>query len=112
MGDLIGQIIWYVCVLGAAALFWGIGVYARKKKTPMAFWTGTEVKESEITDIALYNKENSRMWKVYSLWYWVSGVLFMWSAVAALVVMVIGGTVGIGLLVWSYKKIEKKYRVK
>ena len=36
MGDLIGQIIWYVCVLGAAVLFWGIGVYAQKKKISIA----------------------------------------------------------------------------
>ena len=30
------------------------------------------------------------------------------AALAALVVMVLGGTVGIGLLVWNYKKIEMK----
>jgi hypothetical protein len=31
---------------------------------------------------------------------------------AALVAMVLGGTVGIGLLIWNYQKIEKKYKVK
>ena len=112
MENLIGQIIWYVCVLGAAALFWGIGVYAQKKKTPMAFWSGTEVKENEIIDVVLYNKASSKMWKLYSLWYWISGILTIWNVIAALVVMILGGTVGIGLLIWNYKKIEKKYRVK
>ena len=112
MGDLIGQIIWYVCVLGTAALFWGIGVYAQKKKTPMAFWSGSEVKESEITNVIQYNNESGRMWKLYSMWYWLSAVLTIWNIMAALVVMVMGGTVGIGLLIWNYKKIEKKYRGK
>lgn len=112
MGDLIGQIIWYVCVLGAAALFWGIGVYAQKKKTPMSFWSGIEVARSEIIDIQQYNKESSIMWKRYSMWYWLSAVLTIWNIMAALVVMVLGGTVGIGLLIWNYKKIEKKYKVK
>ena len=112
MGDLIGQIIWYVCVVGTAALFWGIGVYAQKKKTPMSFWSGIEVKESEITNVIQYNNESGRMWKRYSMWYWLSAVLTIWNIMAALVVMVLGGTVGIGLLVWNYKKIEMKYRVK
>ena len=112
MGDLIGQIIWYVCVLGTAALFWSIGVYAKNKKTPMAFWSGTEVASSEITDIVQYNKESSRMWKRYSMWYWCSAVLTIWNIMVALVVMILGGTVGIGLLMWNYKRIEKKYKVK
>ena len=108
---MIGEIVWYVCVLGAAMLFWSIGVYAKKKKTPMAFWSGTEVKKSEIRDVTLYNQESSRMWKLYSLWYWASAVLTVWNVIAALVVMVLGGTVGTGLLVRNYKKIEEKYRI-
>ena len=46
------------------------------------------------------------------MWYWLSAVLTIWNIMAAVVVMVLGGTVGIGLLIWNYKKIEKKYRVK
>ena len=57
-----GAIIWCVCVLGCAVLFCGIGVYAERSEKPMHFWSGSEVKPEEISDIPSYNRENARMW--------------------------------------------------
>ena len=107
---MIGAIIWYVTMFGCGALFYGIGIYARRREEPMWFWSGSKVDSSTITDVVEYNRENARMWKVYSLWYWTSGILWVWSEHAALVVLLIGSTVGIGLLVHTYLKIEKKYK--
>lgn len=107
-----GAIIWCVCVLGCAVLFCGIGVYAERSEKPMHFWSGSEVKPEEISDIPSYNRENARMWKLYSLWFWVSGLGYFVNAYAAVIVLVIGSTAGGALLVAQYLRIEKKYRVK
>ena len=107
---MIGTIIWFVTMFGCAALFFGIGVYAKRLEKPMWFWSGVEVEPAVISDIPAYNRENSRMWKVYSLWFWAAGILWIWNEIAALVVLVTGSTVGIGLLIGRYLKIEKKYK--
>ena len=107
-----GAIIWYIVSFGCAILFYSIGVYAQRLEKPMWFWSGTEVAASQITDIKQYNKENGVMWKLYSLWYLAAGLAWIWDTVLALILLVLGCVVGIPLLIWSYLKIEKKYKVK
>lgn len=107
-----GAIIWCVSVFGSAALLYGIGVYAGRSEKPMHFWSGSEVKPEEISDIPSYNRENARMWKCYSLWFWVAGLGYFLNAYAAVIILVIGSTAGGALLVARYLRIEKKYRVK
>ena len=108
---MVGEIIWYGITFGVAALFFLIGVYAQKREAPMWFWAGSEVDAAQITDVKQYNKENARMWKLYSLWYWVSGAAMYWSAVVAIIIMFLGCTVGIGILIRTFHKIEETYRV-
>ena len=106
------DIIWFVTVGGCGVLFYLMGVYAQRKKTPMHFWAGTTVQSEEITDVEAYNRANGRMWKMYSLVYLLSAVIWILSKTAALALMMAGGVGGILILVWVYLKIEKKYRVK
>lgn len=106
-----GEIIWYVTMFSSAALFYLIGVYAQKREKPMWFWAGTQVDAAKITDVKQYNKENGNMWKLYSLWFWLAGVAEYWNTVAALVFLILGGTVGIGILISTFRRIEKKYKV-
>ena len=105
-----GTIIGCIISLGCAALFYGIGIYASKKKEPMWFWSGTEVDPSTITDIPAYNLENARLWKLYSLWYWAAGLGMFINTLAAFYILMAGGTIGIVLLILRYRRIEKKYR--
>ena len=56
---MVGNVIWYIVMFGCAALFFGIGIWAQKRKTPMHFWTGVEVRAEEITDIRRYNEANA-----------------------------------------------------
>ena len=107
-----GMIIWCITVFGCAALFLGIGIYAQKSEKPMWFWAGTTVDESKITDVKAYNKENARMWVLYSLWFWTSGAIYFWNGMISVMILVLGCTVGIGFLVGSFTKIEKKYKRK
>ena len=53
--------IWLVIMLPYAGLFTGIGIFAWKRKKPMWFWAGSEVKASEISDVPAYNRANGRM---------------------------------------------------
>ena len=106
------DIIWYLTMFGCAALFVGIGIYAKRLDTPMWFWSGSNVDPNSITDVEQYNAENARMWILYSLWFWISGIAWIWSEGIAIAILVLGSTVGIALLIWSYLRIEKKYKVK
>ena len=106
-----GAIIWYVCMLGCAALFFGIGMYAQRSQKPMHFWAGVEVKASEISDVPAYNRENGRMWKRYSIWFWLAGFAKLWNIYVALAILALGGSLGIALLVKTYLKIENKYKI-
>lgn len=107
-----GKIIWWIVSFGCAILFYAIGAYAQKLEKPMWFWSGTEVKAEQITDIKQYNKENGVMWKLYSLWYAAAGLAEIWNTIVALIILVLSCTVGIVILVRSYQKIYKKYAVR
>ena len=78
----------------------------------MWFWSGIEVDASQITDVKKYNRENSIMWKLYSLWFFASGFAKIWNSILAITILMLGFVIGIPLLVCSYLKIEKKYKVK
>ena len=97
-------------MFGCAALFTGIGMYAKRLEKPMWFWSGTEVDPGSITDVKSYNAENARMWLAYSLWYWASGAARIWSRTVALILLILSCTVGIACLVGKFHKIEKKYK--
>lgn len=107
---MIGPIIWYVVNFGCAILFYSIGAYAQKLETPMHFYSGTTVDPAQISDIKAYNKENARMWKLYSLWYVTSGLAEIWSADIALILLIAACAVGLPVLIYTYSKIFKKYR--
>ena len=106
------KIFCWIVTLGCAIMFYSIGAYAKKKEKPMGFWSGVEVKESEISDVKKYNKENSIMWKLYSLWYVAAGIAGTWSNVAYLIIFCSSFTIGLILLICSYQRIYKKYKVK
>lgn len=110
-----GTVILLVCCLGSGALFFGIGVHAYGRKSPMWFLSGTEIDPESVTDIPSYNRENGRMWKRYSLLFFLAGLLGLggirWHGctIACLIVIVAAVTVGIWWLVRTYRGIRKKY---
>ena len=108
---MVGKIICFIVAFGCAIMFYSIGVYAIRIEKPMSFWSGTEVKPSQITDIKQYNKANAIMWKLYSLWYLAAGIAEIWSALAFAILLFLSCTVGLVVLVCSYNRIFKKYRV-
>ena len=104
-----GKIIMWVVAFGCGILFFGIGVYARRLKKPMWFWSGTEVDPAEITDVERYNRANCTMWQVYSVWFFGAGVAEIWSSLLSFVLIMLGSTLGsIILFIW-YNRIFHKY---
>jgi len=109
---MVEKIICWLVTFGSAVLFYSIGVYAQRREKPMWFWSGTRVEADQITDIKQYNTENGTMWKWYSLWFAAAGLAEIWSSIAMLIFLVLSGTVGLAVLIRSYKKVYKKYSVK
>ena len=78
----------------------------------MWFWSGSTVKETEITDVKAYNRENGIMWICYSLVIWASTFLGAFNMAAAGIVLFMGCLAGLPVLVVSYNRIYKKYKKK
>ena len=112
---IVGAIICLAISWACGAIFYGIGWWADRKKTPMGFWSGMELKAEWVRDIPAYNHENAVMWKVYSIPYFLCGILGLLGivheafTVFVLIVMVLAMVPGLFLLIRHYKKIETKY---
>ena len=105
------NLIWYIVMVPCSALFTGIGIYAWNRKKPMWFWSGTAVKEEEISDVAAYNHANGVMWMLYSLIFWMSAIISHWNDYIALFLIIAGTVIGIPFLVVAYKRIYAKYKI-
>ena len=103
------NIILFVIVLLVGMLFYGIGCYAQRMKSPMHFYSGSTVDASALSDVKSYNQENGRMWKIYSLGYLLGAVFALFLPMITLVLLLFSGTAGLGLLVVAYQRIYKKY---
>ena len=108
-----GEIIFWCIINGlCGALFFGIGVYAKRLQKPMWFWSGTEVNASEIKDVGAYNRANAAMWKCYGALFFLAAVLRFFGFWPAMIAFILAFTVGTPLLVVAYSKIYKKYKAK
>ena len=103
-------IIWLVIMAPISAFFTGLGIYAWRRKKPMWFWSGSTVKEEEISNIPAYNRANGIMWIVFSLFFWASTILGFVSLKIAALVMIIGCVLCVPGLPITYNAIYKKYR--
>ena len=103
-------IIWLMITIPCSLLFTGMGIYAWRRKKPMWFWSGSSVREDEISDIPAYNRANGIMWIVYSLVFWVSTFMGLKDISAAGIVLAVGCLCGIPLLTIAYSRIYRKYK--
>lgn len=109
-GENMENLIWYIIMIPGSALLTGIGIYAWNRKKPMWFWSGTHIKENEISDVTAYNHANGIMWIVYSLIFWMATFAGE-NGNIALILIVAGCVIGLPVLVVVYKKIYAKYKV-
>ena len=98
-------------MIPVSLLFTGIGIYAWRRKKPMWFWSGSTVKESEISDVSAYNRANGIMWLVFSLVLWGSTFLGAMNMKAGGIFLIAGCVIGVPLLPIVYGKIYRKYKM-
>lgn len=110
MSESVEKLIWFIIMIPCSALFSGIGIFAWKSRKPMWFWSGSNVKPSEISDIPAYNRANGKMWIAFSLVMWAATFVGLWNETVAAVLLVAGCVGGIPVLVVVYKRIYKKYK--
>ena len=106
------NVVFLIIMIPLAAFFTGLGVFAWRRKKPMWFWSGSEVKEREIRDVRSYNRANGIMWLAFSGVFWIAAILGAFNAEAAGIVLAVGVIAGIQALVFAYSRIYKKYRRK
>ena len=104
------MIVWLIIMIPVSAFITGIGVYAWRRKKPMWFWSGTKVRESEISDVPAYNRANAIMWICYSAVFWLSAFLGLWNETAGGILLIAGCLISAPVLPMVYGKIYNKYR--
>ena len=104
------KVIWLVITIPCSLLFTGIGIYAWRRRKPMWFWSGSSVREEEITNVKAYNRENGIMWICYSAVFWISTIMGIRSVSIAGIVLAVGCLGGLPLLVIAYNKIYRRYK--
>ena len=101
-----------------AGIFYGIGVWARKRKDPMHFYSGSTVDPKTISDIPAYNRANEKLWKTYSIPFWSCAIFALGSIwvdmlmTVSISVLVLACTVGGVWLVLKYNKIHSTYKIR
>ena len=103
-------IVWLIIMIPISLLFTGIGIYAWKRTKPMWIWSGSTVKESEITDVPAYNRANGIMWLSFSLVMWTATVLGALNTKAGGIFLIAGCAVCVVALPVVYGKIYRKYK--
>jgi hypothetical protein len=104
-------IIWIFAVWSCAAVFSGLGIYAGKREKPMWFWSGSTVTPEKVKDIPAYNRANRKMWLMYSIPFWITGISYFWYPKPSVIIMLLACTVGLGWLIYYYHRIEKKFMI-
>ena len=104
------NLVFLIIMIPCAAAFTGLGVFAMRRKKPMWFWSGSEVKPYEIRDIPAYNRANGWMWIGYSLGFWAAAALSLLNGPAAGVLVAVWCLGGIPVLVLGYNRIYQKYK--
>lgn len=106
---MLGKIVFEVIIIPLATAFTLLGVYAWKRKNPMWFWAGSEVRPEEITDVKAYNRATGIMWICYSVVFWAGAIVGFFHLEAAGITIAVGAVAGVPVLIVCYKIIRKKY---
>ena len=114
-GSVVGAVIMALCCFGCALTFMAIAAWARKSTKPVTFWSGTSVPADKVTDVSAYNHANAVMWSVYSVPFWLAGLVGAFGFLGDVYTMVstillsVSCFPGMFLLIWAYRRIEKRY---
>ena len=109
---ILGIIVMVLCCLICGGTFLGLGIWAKKSKKPVHFYSGTTVDPQKVSDIPAYNSENAKMWMIYSIPFWISCVVSIFNVGAAAIIMSAACIPGFLWLIFRYRQICKKYFIR
>jgi hypothetical protein len=104
------MIIWLVVMIPCSLLFCVLGIYAWRRKEPMWFYSGTEVKAEEIRDIPAYNRANGIMWITFGAFFFLCTILGAMNMKAGGFLLIAGTLAALPLLPLSFSRIYSKYK--
>ena len=105
---VIAFVIWSI----VAILFFGIGIWSRKSKKPVGFWSN--VSAPEVNDVKRYNNAVSVIWFVFAVIFELLGLplLFFKQNSPILVFVAVGVIFLIIGVMGAYTIVENKFRNK
>ncbi|MCL2202505.1 MAG: hypothetical protein FWB88_01000 [Defluviitaleaceae bacterium] len=110
MGITEGGIVFAIIIAFCGLCFWGIALWAFRRKTPMHFWAGTEVNLVEIKNVPAFNRENAIMWLVYGCAFIIPAIIGLFDMAAGAIWVGFVSVAGIVPLILNYRRIYNKYK--
>lgn len=108
-GIEMGGIIGFVCCLLCAFPFFIIGRFGKDSKEPVVFWTGDKSLKGKVKDVKSYNREMSKLYKICSLTFVITGMLCLMSLYIGIACIVLECTIGIYIVWRVYKSILSQH---
>ena len=99
-------IIWF-----CATVFACIGIYAGRQEVPMSFYSGTTIDPDDCKDIIAYNNEIKGLWLIFSIPFWITGFVGLFSVGVAGVMVALASITGLIWLPLRYGNIATKYLI-
>lgn len=112
MAEIIVGLVIYLLV---AAVMLGIGISQYRSTKPVAFYSGEKPpKESELSDVFMWNKKHGKMWIVYGiviLASYVAGIPFLNADSVWCVIPMCGGVMlPLPLMIWYHNQLIRMYK--
>ena len=114
-GNMTAVLVMALCSFGFALFFLAIALWAKRSEKPVQFWSGTKIDPQKVRDVAAYNRANAIMWKVYSVPFWIAGILSCLEPldhlflILAEILLIISWFPGAFVLIFAYIRLEKRY---
>lgn len=111
----VGIIFGFVIYLIVAAVMFGIGISQYRSTKPVGFYSGEKPpKESELTDVIMWNKKHGKMWIGYGIVIMASyalGIPFISMDSVWCVVPLCGGVMlPLPVMIWYHNKWIRNYK--
>jgi len=106
---MLGRIIGLISCLMCAFPFFIIGIFNKDSKEPITFWSGDTTLKSKVKNVAGYNEKMAALYKKCAIAFVLSGIGWLISPVAGVVMICFDCTLGIWLVYKIYKRILYLY---
>lgn len=103
-----GRIIGLVSSLLCALPFFIIATYEKNSEEPINFWSGDATLKAKVKNVRDYNREMSKLYKMYALTLLIAGIGFLLMPTIGIAMLSLDFTVGIYLVYRKYKKILER----